>query len=192
MSCQIQARCRRSTALKSGKRCGARGFSLVELMVTLVIMSIFVGMAVPSFASFLQNSRGQAAQLDLLSSLSFARSEAVKRGVPVMLSATNPANAGNELGNGWTIWVDTNGNGVNDGNAEILRVHGAFSGDVKVSSAATQMSFQPSGYSGYRDASGNLSAASFTVCDSRHNATGGQVSVLPSGASSLNPSYVCP
>ena len=191
MSCLIKARCRRSTALKTGKRSGASGFSLVELMVTLVIMSIFVGMAVPSFASFLQNSRGQAAQLDLLSSLSFARSEAVKRGVPVMLTATSPSVGGNELGAGWSVWVDTNGNGVMDAD-EVLRVHGAFTGDVKVSTAAIQMTFQGSGYSGYRDAGGNLLAANFTVCDSRHNASGGQVSVLPSGASSLNPSYICP
>lgn len=182
---------RRSTASLSGQILRARGFTLVELMVTLTIMSIFIGMAVPSFASFLQSNRGQAAQLDLLSSLSYARSEAVKRGVPVMLTATAPGTAGNEMGGGWTVWVDANGNGVPDGDGEVLRVHGAFTGDLKVSSAATQMSFQPSGYSGYRDGNGNLAAASFTVCDSRHNVTGGQLSVLPSGATSLNPAYVC-
>lgn len=181
----------RRSAAQMNRQSTMSGFTLLELMITLVVMAVFAGMAVPSLSTLVQNNRLEAEQMDFMSALSMARSEAIKRGVPVMLRASTPVVEGNEFGNGWSIWVDSNNDGVFQPATETIKVHQAVSGDLKVSSSVTQMTFLPSGFSGYRDENGQLASAIFTVCDSRHNVTGGQISVLPSGATSLNNRYSC-
>lgn len=167
------------------------GFTLLELMVTLVIMSVFAGMAAPSLGALVQNNRLEAEQMEFLAALNTARSEAVKRGVPVMVSATAPGVSGNEYGGGWSIWFDANNDGVFQPATETIKIKQALTGDLKVSSGVSQMTFLPSGFSGYRNNNGQMAAATFTICDSRSNVTGGQITVLPSGSPNLNAKYTC-
>jgi type IV fimbrial biogenesis protein FimT len=54
------------------------GFSLIELMVTLVVLSIILGIAIPSFTGMLQRYRLQSAALAAQNDWLFARSTAVK------------------------------------------------------------------------------------------------------------------
>ncbi len=70
-----------------------RGFTLVELMITLAVSAIIVTVAVPSFASFIRSQRASTQANDLLVSLTFARSEALKRGVPISVCSTDDAAA---------------------------------------------------------------------------------------------------
>ena len=62
-----------------------KGFTLIELMVTLVIMAIFLTMAVPSFTGLIKNNRLISQTNALTTDINLARSEAVKRGVQVIL-----------------------------------------------------------------------------------------------------------
>ena len=66
------------------------GFTLVELMVTLTVLAILVGVALPSFRDMILNNRRTAIVNDLVSSLLLARSEAIKRGQPVSVCASSP------------------------------------------------------------------------------------------------------
>ncbi|MDD5297925.1 MAG: GspH/FimT family pseudopilin [Rhodocyclaceae bacterium] len=181
---------RRSTAKKQIPH-GMSGFTLLELLVAMAIMMVFLTSAIPSFGSLIQNNRLQAEQMDLVSAIALARSEAAKRGVPVTLSAMTPVTTGNEFGNGWVIWVDNNGDGAYQAATETIRVHQALSSDSRLAASTTDITFQPSGFRRYQDDSGNLIQAQFTLCDSRHNATGTQITVLPSGSVDLNNKYVC-
>src|SRR5690348_5253075 len=54
-----------------------RGFTLLELMTTLLVLSILHGLAIPSFRATIENNRVTAATNDFVSSLNFARSEAL-------------------------------------------------------------------------------------------------------------------
>jgi type IV fimbrial biogenesis protein FimT len=56
----------------------AGGFTLVELLVTIVVLSILLGLAVPAFRSFLQNDQQWTQTSNLVVGLKIARSEAIK------------------------------------------------------------------------------------------------------------------
>lgn len=57
-----------------------RGFTLLELMVTIAVLAIVVSLAAPSFRETIAANRARAASDALVSALSLARLEAVKRG----------------------------------------------------------------------------------------------------------------
>jgi len=59
------------------------GFTLIELMITLVVLAILLAVGVPSFNNLIENNRVTAQANSLLGAVNLARSEAVKRGVPV-------------------------------------------------------------------------------------------------------------
>ncbi len=61
-----------------------RGFTLVELMITLLIVSILATMALPSFTDFIRRGQIRAASESVLNAMQLARSEAVKRNEPVV------------------------------------------------------------------------------------------------------------
>ncbi len=56
----------------------ARGFTIVELMITLAVAAVLLVIAVPSFRSIMLSSRLDTAANDLVASLNTARMEAVK------------------------------------------------------------------------------------------------------------------
>jgi type IV fimbrial biogenesis protein FimT len=65
------------TACPGGRR-AIGGFTLIELLVTIVVLSILLGLAVPSFRSFMQNDQQWTQTNNLILSLNAARSEAIK------------------------------------------------------------------------------------------------------------------
>jgi|CXWL01.1.fsa_nt_gi prepilin-type N-terminal cleavage/methylation domain-containing protein len=69
-----------SRAVRSSRR---RGFTLLETLVVLAIMSILMLLTMPSFMRMLKRERLIGAAREAASMLRFARSEAVKRGTPV-------------------------------------------------------------------------------------------------------------
>ena len=83
-----------------------RGVTLVELLVTLVIAAILLTLAAPSFNEFIQRSNTSTAVDKFVESINLARSEAIKRGLQVVIRKT-----GSHWEDGWTIFSDNNRNG---------------------------------------------------------------------------------
>lgn len=75
------------------------GFTLPELMIVLAVAGVLAALAVPSFQSLTQGQQAKNASFELFSSLSLARSEAIKRNANVTVA---PLVAG-DWGQGWTI-----------------------------------------------------------------------------------------
>lgn len=85
-----------------------KGFTLVELMVTVVVVSIVVAVAIPSFSDQIKNNRSEALGEEFASALNFARMEAVKRVGRVSLcpSDNGAACTNSAWTDGWIIFVD--------------------------------------------------------------------------------------
>ncbi len=78
------------------------GFTLVELLVTVSVLAIILGVAVPSMQSMIERSRITGASERLLADLQFMRSEAIKLNSDITLSMTT--------GDAWCFGFSDNGN----------------------------------------------------------------------------------
>ncbi|MCB1919531.1 MAG: GspH/FimT family pseudopilin [Candidatus Competibacteraceae bacterium] len=118
-----------------------RGFTLIELIITMAIAAIVLTVGVPSFQAMMRNNRAATYTNQFMSALNLARSEAIKRGWRVVLCPGNQAGCnGNAWGNGWIVFIDadangnnfldelTNNNGQWDNGEVVLRVYDAFDG----------------------------------------------------------------
>lgn len=76
-----------------------RGFTVIELMVTLAILAIMMGLGVPSFRAFISSQKIKTGSYELMSTLVLARSEAVKRNTSVTVTPTSST----AWNNGWTV-----------------------------------------------------------------------------------------
>lgn len=80
-----------------------RGFTLVELLTTLLLLSILAHLAVPALAQLRQNARDEAATEELLTLLNHARSQAVQQRRSLLLC---PSSDGKNCQSDWNLpWL---------------------------------------------------------------------------------------
>ena len=95
-----------------------KGFTLVELLITMVVVSILLATGVPSFMQFIKNNRITGQANSFIVSTQMARNEAVKLGAGTTLCAANADMDGcsgdNNWSTGWIVFSDLNRNGVID------------------------------------------------------------------------------
>lgn len=89
------------------------GFTLVELMITLMVAAILVTMGVPAFRDLMIKSRLSGQVQGLYGAISFARSEAIKRGSSVTLcrsadGSNCDTNNSFNWSNGWIVFANNN------------------------------------------------------------------------------------
>jgi type IV fimbrial biogenesis protein FimT len=66
-----------------------RGFTLVEIMISVAVLALLMMVGIPSFTLFIQNSRIRAAADATLNGLQTARTEAIRRNMCVQLKIVN-------------------------------------------------------------------------------------------------------
>jgi prepilin-type N-terminal cleavage/methylation domain-containing protein len=84
------------------------GFTLVEIMAVVALISITAALATPSFVGMLENRRVQKDGLALLASLQDAKSRAVGRGGAVRVTLNSTATRGSDLVRVSEIYDDLN------------------------------------------------------------------------------------
>jgi type IV fimbrial biogenesis protein FimT len=143
------------------------GFTLIELLVTLLVGGILVAIAVPAFNSFVQNDRDIGQANSLVSSLNYARSEAIKQniagGVTVCPSTNATSCGGTDWSGGWVVL---------DGHGNVLSAVPALAGSNTLTPSAG-IAFQSTGLP-----SGPLT---IRICDGRGPAFARDVEVNSAG-----------
>jgi type IV fimbrial biogenesis protein FimT len=128
----------------------ARGFTLVEMMVTVAIVAIVAGLGVPSFLRTLARHAIAAQAEELQDAVRVGRSEAMKRGGPVVLCRTEPADAGRCAGNGgswqtWLLFTDVGRSGMFAAGDAVVRQHVEGSRRMTVTGNAASIRFEATG-----------------------------------------------
>lgn len=110
-----------------------QGFTLIEVMVSMAIVAILAGLAVPSFSDSMKRYRVNAAKDDLIASMQWARAEAIRRGETVTLIRQTGCGVAltdtNDWGCGWQTYQEntvpsTNTIGTIDTGETTLQVAG--------------------------------------------------------------------
>lgn len=86
----------------------SRGFTLIELMVTVVLMSLLLGLAAPNFKVWVRNAQVRTVSDALQNGMRLAQSEALRRSRQVVFFLTNDNNCSNSIaaasnGVNWSI-----------------------------------------------------------------------------------------
>jgi type IV fimbrial biogenesis protein FimT len=131
----------------------ARGFTMIELVVTIAIAGILLAIAAPGLQNFLAGRAVAAQSEDILSALHYARSEALKRGSPVTICRTTaaaPATCDTASTGTWQYWMvfadSPSTLGTLDAGEAKLRVESAPAGSVTYTAmSAKYFSFQSTG-----------------------------------------------
>jgi type IV fimbrial biogenesis protein FimT len=122
------------------------GFTMVEMIMTVAVGAILLTIGIPSFR-YVTNSNRIAAEINgLVGDLQFARSEAIKEGVPVSvcISSNGTACAGGGIVTWQSGWIVIS----SAANTGVLRVQAPFSStDTFVANnAAGTITFNRDGY----------------------------------------------
>lgn len=141
--------------IKSDMNDSQTGFTLIELMMVLMISAILAMLAGPSFNEIIRNNRLATMANDFVSTLNFARSEAVKRGAGIIVcSSDDQATCTNtDWKDGWIVQLASTG--------ELIRVHAGLDGsDTTFSNVEGNTSIQ---YNSRGMLNGNA-ATTFHLC----------------------------
>jgi type IV fimbrial biogenesis protein FimT len=157
------------------------GFTLLELLVTITVGGILLGIAIPAFNGFLKNDRNAGQANSLVSSFNYARSEAVKRASPngitvcPSLDGTSCDPAAVSWQEGWIVkYIDLT-DATKDQVLQTVPALNPINTVNQVPGPASGIIFQSSGLTN--------AAAGLTIriCDPRGPAFARQVEVLSTG-----------
>ena len=85
------------------------GITLLELMITIVVLSILLAVGVPSLQDFIKNNRITGQANDLAIAIQLTRSEAVKRGTGGIICASDDeatCSNSDDWSTGWIVYTD--------------------------------------------------------------------------------------
>ncbi|PVZ72557.1 GspH/FimT family pseudopilin [Pelagibaculum spongiae] len=126
------------------------GVTLVELMVTIAVLSILSAIAIPSFSSILDSSASEEQTRELVRLLNYARTEAVRRNEAVSVQPISATATSADWEKELVVFVndDRTGAGLYSNGQTILRQHAADRiSDVSITTNNNNLiiSFAPSG-----------------------------------------------
>ncbi len=176
---------------------GFRGFTLVEVMVTIAIAAILISVGAPSLTSFYQSVRAEQNIDTIQTTLAFARNQAMSYDINVIVCPL--PNGENMCGNDWqngiqvyTVNVPQNPPAEGDNtnrvqlNPMTLRVIDAFNTGDAVKLTPTTFTFMGSGrISGLPDLDDNAPPTTLSYCPDSKGANAIGLEISPSGSTHI-------
>lgn len=141
-------------------RHSSRAFTLLEMLNSIAISALLIGIGVPGIAQLMHNQQLISASNTLVASLALARSESIKRGLPVLVD-----NDDGRWENGWQVFVDADNSGHrNDDESILLQAAALAEGIVAKGNTPVRryIRYTPSGSS--KLIGGAFQAGTVTLC----------------------------
>lgn len=116
-------------------RFGKRGFTLVELLITVAMAVILSTIALPSLSNLVTNSRVSAQVNDFVGAVNLVRSEAVKRGSGVTICpSSDGATCGKaaDWASGWIVFTDPDVDAKVGAGEELIHAFPGLSGNTSM------------------------------------------------------------
>ena len=160
------------------------GFSFIELITTLSVATVLLAIGVPSFQTLTQSNRMTTAVNNVVVHLNLARSEAVKRGIDIVLC---PSEDGQDCKDTmlWDeeiiMFTDKNGNRHVDQEEELIRYINLNPESIRITTTVKRRKavYDPRGFSmGYN--------VTFTFCDIRNKIDPKSVIISNSGRARIS------
>lgn len=142
---------------------GQAGVTVLETMVSLSIAVVLAVIGVPGLVDTIRDARRDTHVGDIVVSLNYARSEAIKRATWVTVCPSQDGEICSGISqweDGWIVFVDANGNGVVDAADQTLRRRERLHGGTSLHGARKRVTYRSDGFSrGYTD--------TLRICDER-------------------------
>jgi prepilin-type N-terminal cleavage/methylation domain-containing protein len=153
------------------------GFTLYELLVTVLIIGVVLSLGLPNVSQYGQNSRLTSTANDLLGSFHLARRAAARAKTNITICASDDSmtatpGCGGEFEDGWIVFVDNNGDIAVDDDEAILRRYEATPDGINIdtSGMGDYFSFAASGL-GRGNVTGVPPVTTAILCDTRRTIT---------------------
>lgn len=161
----------------------SQGLSLIELLVTLSIISLVLFVGLPSISDIIRKNQLDTTTQDLLTAIQTTRTLAVMQHKRAVLKANT------DWRQGWELFIDDNDNGARDSNEELLFSQGAIDSlNITSTNAMKTISFINTGESRQANGSsgGAFLAGNISICGKKNTkgyklilARGGRTRVSP-------------
>lgn len=165
-----KGKCRVVTAGKRIQRV-QRGYTLIELLLVITVLSVLLAVAMPGFQDTIESTTTNSQAKSLLTTLTFARSEAVKRGEVVSVcGSTNGTDcAAASWAQGWIVFIDANGDaagatGSVDPGDTIIRVYESLGAGSSLTATTNIVQYNSLGFSATNG------VQTFLICPGSNNA----------------------
>lgn len=168
--------------LKLIPQASLRGFTLVEMMVTMSVLAIMSALALPAFQTFMAENRARSKTVELAAAIKSTQLEATRRNRQVVFTLTSSIKpttslTGDAQGSSWASAALPLSGSSDSATPEVISVGGYAdrTADVKLDASSAGLCFLPGGSLKANSSTGITS----TAC-AVNSSTGANVLIYPS------------